>query len=320
MNLIVSEPNQDYKVVIKCFTYNHEKYIEDALKGFIMQKTNFPFCAIVVDDFSIDRTAEIIRKYEEQYPDIIKGIYLQENYRSQNKAKKPFIQPWFDRSTYIAICEGDDYWIDEYKLQKQVDWLDSHPDYSMCCTDAKVVSPNGELDWHRYDKDSDITPEEMILGGGFFIQTPTLLYRKAIQDYLKEKFIRKCSTGDYSLQIMCSIKGKVRYLCVKSSVYRFQNPGSWSSKDKNNDINNSIIYWRSVLQMLDGFDVYTNGKYSEAIKQRKINFITEKIIKYYNHSSLLNKEFKDILSLLTIKQNIVLFFKKKYYKLRKQFK
>ena len=87
MDTIIPNPNCDYKVIIKCFTYNHQNYIEDALKGFVMQKTNFPFFAIVVDDFSTDSTVEIIKKYEEQYPNIIKGIYLQENYYSQGKSK-----------------------------------------------------------------------------------------------------------------------------------------------------------------------------------------------------------------------------------------
>lgn len=317
MDTIIPNPNCDYKVIIKCFTYNHQNYIEDALKGFVMQKTNFPFCAIVVDDFSTDSTVEIIKKYEEQYPNIIKGIYLQENYYSQGKSKEPFFKPWFDRTKYIALCEGDDYWTDENKLQKQIDWLDFHPEYSMCCTDAIVTCNNIELDWHRFEKDSDITPEQMILGGGFYIQTATIVYKKEILNFMNEAFIRLCSTGDYSLQIMCSIKGKVRYLSEKTAVYRYQNPGSWSSNNKNNNIERLIKYWRSVLNMLDGFDDYTNGKYSETIKLRKINFITEKIIKYYHNRTLLNKEFNDILSLLSYKQKIVFFIKKQIYVLKK---
>lgn len=319
MNTIIPQPDIDYKVIIKCYTYNHQNYIEDALKGFVMQKTNFPFCAIVVDDYSSDKTAEIIRRYEKLYPNIIKGVYLQENYYSQKKKKGPLIQSWFNRTEYIALCEGDDYWTDENKLQKQIDWLDFHPEYSMCCTDATITCKNIELDWHRYEKDSDITPEQMILGGGYFIQTATIVYKKEILYFMKEVFIRQCKTGDYSLQIMCSIKGKVRYLSEKTAVYRYQNPGSWSSNNKNNNIERLIKYWRSVLNMLDGFDDYTNGKFSETIKQRKINFISEKIIKYYHNRSILKKEFKDILSLLSYKQKIVFFIKKHIYVFKKYF-
>lgn len=307
MNSIIPQPHSNYKVIIKCYTYNHQKYIEDALKGFVMQKTNFPFCAIVVDDFSTDKTAEIIKKYEDHYPDIIKGFYLQENYLSQKKSKGPLIKPWFDRTEYIALCEGDDYWIDPYKLQKQVDWLDSHMDYTMCCTDAIISSPYGELDWHRYDNDSDITPESMIVGGGFYIQTATILYRKIINNYMNENFIRQCNTGDYSRQIMCSIKGKVRYLCNKTAVYRYQNPGSWSYNDIYGDKKKLIKNWRSVVNLLDGFDNYTSGKYSETIKYRKIDYITKKIINYKQIRPLLYNEFQDVLSLLSFKQKIKLF-------------
>lgn len=316
MNISLPNPTQDYKVVIRCFTYNHEKYIEDALKGFVMQKTNFPFCAIVIDDFSTDRTAEIIKKYEKQYPNIIKGFYLPENFYSKKKKKIPLIKPWLDRAKYIALCEGDDYWIDENKLQKQVDWLDFHPDYTMCCSDAKIISPNGELDWHRYEKDSDITTERMIIGGGFYVQTATLLYREEITNFMNVDFINQCNTGDYPLQIMCCIKGKVRYLCEKTSVYRYKNPGSWSSKNTSGDIGEKWIKnWHSIIYMLDGFDEYTAGKYSETIKQRKIKFITDKIIKYKHARSLLNTEFKDVLSLMSLKQKILLFLRKNNLKL-----
>ena len=137
-------PDKDYMVLIRCFTYNHEAYIEDALKGFVMQKTNFPFVAVVVDDASTDRTADIIRKYEKEYPDIIKGVYLKENHYSQKKKKAPYIQPWRDRCKYEAICEGDDYWIDPLKLQKQVDFLERNNDYvlSYCIVTAIVCQPS----------------------------------------------------------------------------------------------------------------------------------------------------------------------------------
>lgn len=118
-------------VFVRCLTYNHEKYIEDALKGFIMQKTDFPFLAVVIDDCSTDGTADIVRRYEAQYPDIIKGIYLPHNFRSRGEDKRPYYQEYVDKATYWAECEGDDYWTDPYKLQKQVDFLEAHPECSV---------------------------------------------------------------------------------------------------------------------------------------------------------------------------------------------
>ena len=142
-------PEKDYMVLIRCYTYNHEKYIEDALKGFIMQKTNFPFVAVIVDDASTDGTADIIRKYEALYPEIIKGIYLKENHYSQKKPKSVYIAPWRERCRYEALCEGDDYWIDSSKLQTQVDFLENNQQYSMCC--HRYYCYNQEEDTQKTD-------------------------------------------------------------------------------------------------------------------------------------------------------------------------
>lgn len=120
-------------VVIQCLAYNHQPYIRQCLDGFIMQKTDFPFVAVIHDDASTDGTAEIIKEYERKYPAIIKGIYQKENqYKTNPEAIGNSIRP-FLTGKYIAMCEGDDYWTDPLKLQKQVDFLEANSDYSFCC-------------------------------------------------------------------------------------------------------------------------------------------------------------------------------------------
>src|SRR5574344_1986516 len=126
-------------VVIRCITYNHESYIRDCLNGFVMQKTTFPFVAVVHDDASTDKTADIIREYAEKYPDIIKPIYETENQYSKSDGSLERIMNAHTKGKYIALCEGDDYWIDPLKLQKQVDFLEANPEYSMCFHKAKVI-------------------------------------------------------------------------------------------------------------------------------------------------------------------------------------
>ena len=120
-------------LAIRCLTYNHGPYIRQCLDGFVMQKTDFRFIAIVHDDASSDETSDIIREYAEKYPDIIKPIYEQENQYSKrdgslrriiNEAIPAYVK-------YIAMCEGDDYWTDPLKLQKQVDFLESNPEFGM---------------------------------------------------------------------------------------------------------------------------------------------------------------------------------------------
>ncbi|MDN3492433.1 glycosyltransferase family 2 protein [Winogradskyella bathintestinalis] len=119
-------------VSVCCITYNHQKYIEKCLEGFLMQQTNFDFEILIHDDASTDKTATIIREYEKQYPDIIKPIYQKENQYSKGVSiSKTYNYPRA-QGKYIALCEGDDYWTDPLKLQKQVDFLENNQDYGIC--------------------------------------------------------------------------------------------------------------------------------------------------------------------------------------------
>ena len=229
-------PQQDYMVVVKCFTYNHGKYIEDTLKGFVMQKTNFPFCALVVDDFSSDDTAQIIRRYEERYPEIIKGVYLQENYYSQGgikREKTEIVSPWFERCKYIAMCEGDDYWIDPLKLQKQVDFLEVNPEYGLTWTKAK-----------RYEQQiEEYTIEIGEFAADFsdlLLKNPipalTVVFRKDLlfgyDDFFKGE---KLLMGDYPRWLYIAERSKIHFIDEVTSVYRFY-PGSASRPSRRADL------------------------------------------------------------------------------------
>lgn len=124
-------------VSIKCFVYNQAPYLRQCLDGFVMQKTNFAFEAIVHDDASTDNSAEIIREYAEKYPNIIKPILETENQYSKHDGTLESILNESCKGQYIAVCEGDDYWTDPYKLQKQVDYLESHPECGLVWAKAK---------------------------------------------------------------------------------------------------------------------------------------------------------------------------------------
>ena len=131
--------SENIAVSIICNTYNHENYIRDAIESFLMQKTNFKFEVLIHDDASTDKTPEIIREYETKYPEIIKPVYQKENQYSQGIRYASLYQYPRVKGKYIAFCEGDDYWTDSYKLQKQYDALEKNPQVDICAHTADVV-------------------------------------------------------------------------------------------------------------------------------------------------------------------------------------
>ena len=143
--------NRDSKIMVSvcCIAYNHEKYIRECLDGFVIQKTNVEYEIIINDDASTDRTADIIREYEKKYPNIIRGIYHTENQYSKGVCpeKFPFLAA---KGKYIAMCEGDDYWSDPHKLQKQFDAMELNNNCHMCVHKVKIVSENGSTTGKYY--------------------------------------------------------------------------------------------------------------------------------------------------------------------------
>lgn len=168
-------------LAIKCLAYNHEPYIRQCLDGFVMQKTDFPFIAIVHDDASTDKTADIIREYAEKYPDIIKPIFESENqYSKHDGSIRRIIDKAIPESVkYIAICEGDDYWTDSCKLQKQVNFLESNSDYSMCFHNALEHWENGSVKDHFFTQieGREYTGKEIYKE--WIVPTASVVYRKS---------------------------------------------------------------------------------------------------------------------------------------------
>lgn len=223
----IPQPTQKYKVVIHCSTYNHEKYIEDALKGFIMQKTNFPFCAIVVDDCSTDGTADIVRKYAAKYPDIIKPICLGYNHMQHGLSRNPYFERWHEAAEYMAQCEGDDYWIDSLKLKKQVDFLDVNFDYSMCFHNAEIYNLcNSKLKF-KIVENRDYSLKELY--DDWIVPTASVIYRKGCESGVI-KGDDRIINGDINLIMALSSNGRVRGMQESMSVYRLHNNGLTMSR------------------------------------------------------------------------------------------
>ena len=163
--------NDDIKVSVLCLTYNQENYIADALNSFVQQKTTFKYEILVNDDCSTDRTTDIVREYALKYPDIIKPIFHEENQYSKGVSPIRDILIPGANGKYIAICEGDDYWIDEYKLQSQYDYMEEHPECSLCVHNAYLVDDdkNNIGIVRTSDNDEKISIKDVMVKGGDFI-------------------------------------------------------------------------------------------------------------------------------------------------------
>ena len=174
--------SEDLMVTICCTAYNHEPYIRQCLEGFVMQKANFHFEAIVHDDASTDGTAVIIQEYAEKYPNIIKPIYETENQYSKKDGSLAKIMNEHMHGKYIAMCEGDDYWIDPLKLQKQVDFLEQNLDYVFCCHRYKIYDENKmlfrkEYGYDYYEKNNNLSIDNALFLKVWVTQYCTSLFR-----------------------------------------------------------------------------------------------------------------------------------------------
>lgn len=264
--------SEEIMVSIDCLSFNHENYISDALESFLMQKTDFLFEILIHDDASTDRTAQIIKEYEKKYPEIIKPVYQIENQYSQG-VKVSLMNHNRASGKYIAVCEGDDYWTDPYKLQKQVDYMELHPECSMCVHGAYNVSPDKERKLSKVmpsQKNRIFTIVEVIEGGGGLFATNSIVYSK--EKFLEFPFFcPEATVGDYPLVIYGALKGKLYYIKEPMSAYRTGVNGSWTEREFKT-MNKRLSHYGEIERMLEEINHYTHFQYDSTIKKvRKRN-------------------------------------------------
>ncbi len=257
------KPNQAYTVFILCLTYNHEKYIEDTLKGFIMQKTTFPYVALIIDDASTDNTVNIIKDYENKYPDIIKGVYLKENHYSKGKSKETYIRPWRDKSKYEALCEGDDYWIDPLKLQKQIDFLETNTDFTLCGTNGIVLWENASNSLEYFNNifsSQELFPNHII--GKWAFPTASLVFRNTIiENY--PKWTSEIYSGDLTLILIAMNKGRIYAFSDITCIYR-RSLINKSSLSNIASLQRNYVNKQHLL-LYQKYSSYVNGKFDYEI-------------------------------------------------------
>ena len=275
------------KVIIRCLVYNHEPYLRDCLEGFVMQKTNFPFKAVVHDDCSTDGSAAIIREYAEKYPHIIEPIYETENQYSKRDGSLGRImnEATLGRSPYIAYCEGDDYWIDPFKLQKQVDFLDTHKDYSMCFSACEIVKEREDLNVSFFGdtvESREYTATELLKT--WMVPTASICIRESVaNDKRLLCFDRRKTCGDIFIILTAAHHGRVYAMDEKMVVYRV-NPGSIMQKIV-------LTQQKRTMKRLLGHFTYIEENYPLVDRRliRQLKFISQTSIVFSCNFSLVEK-------------------------------
>ncbi len=216
------------RLSVVCIAYNAAPYIRAALDGFLAQKTNFPFEVLVHDDASTDGTAEIIREYAEKRPDVIRAVFQKENQWSKGVAvSSTFLWPLV-RGEYVAMCEGDDYWTDPLKLQKQVDWLDAHPDSSVCFHPVVVHFEDGSHKDSAYPMPKDC-PDGFTFEGLLkhnFMQTNSVVFRWKLKGRENE-VPADITPRDWFTNLLHAEKGPIGFIPEAMGVYRRHSGGVW---------------------------------------------------------------------------------------------
>jgi len=251
---------------IFCITYNHELYIEDAICIFLEQETDFDYEIVIHDDCSTDRTREIIKTYRAQYPDKIRVIYPEENQYSLGRSKYYIRNKDLMRGKYIAICEGDDYWIDPHKLQKQVDYMEENPSTVMCCHATRTeMTLNGQKQYVEsriYEQSQIISTEAAIAFGGGVCKISSQVIRKCVFDERLPEFIWKFKAGDYPLQIWYTWMGEIYYMDEVMGAYRCMHENSWTFNMVQNP-EKRIHFKMESIEMLSEMNEYSSHKYQD---------------------------------------------------------
>lgn len=327
-SIIKNWKNKKILVSVICITYNQDKYIEETIQGFLVQKTLFPFEIIIHDDASTDKTANIIKKYAQKYPCIIKAIYQKENQYSQGiSIGKRYLYPMI-RGKYFARCEGDDYWCDEYKLQKQVDFMETHPDYALCYHPAKMIYVEEQLEPVIIGTSNHKNPQpyyNLIKANN--IPANSIMYKT---EYLKQEltdYPANIYPPDWYNHIAVASHGKIGYLPDVMYVYRWHSQGVSHTTTDNpreeihlkygvKEVNFSYAVWNKIKEQFPQYykevfvpvlkDVYLT--YLKALRFEELNILTNKYSQFFKDFELCpeNKELNKV--------------KKKYKKYKKLYK
>lgn len=294
-------------VSICCITYNHENYIRDAIEGFLMQKTSFPIEIIIHDDASTDNTANIIKEYAEKHPNLIVPIYQTENQYS--KGIKPFYKYIVPKvkGKYIALCEGDDYWIDPNKIQKQVDFLENNPDYGIIFTDADFFYEiSGKIirnvdEFHKRKIPTGNVLNFLLYGNPY--KACTSLFRATYIKNITDFFYKGFMMGDRVLWLHIATQTKFAYLNESTSLYRVRIESASRFKQFEQEKAFSKNNYKMLLYFSDKYNIPIDKKRMKKVYVKALILYLVVNKKYFKLSSFVYHPF--LITKLLIKENVI---------------
>jgi glycosyltransferase involved in cell wall biosynthesis len=276
-------------VTIRCVTFNHVNFIRDAVEGFLMQETTFPVQILIYDDASTDGTSDVVREYEQQYPQLIHAIIPSENQYSKGIKNGVFFAPLI-KGEFVAICEGDDYWITKDKLQKQISILIGDRSLSLVFHNAWVKHGNCLADYfiNRGIQKHRFTIEDIILND-WFIATASIVYRASHHD------LNPCMSftlgGDMVRQMTSGLHGDLQYLDEVASVYRRHEGGVSNEFWKVGEFHHRKLLPNHVWTYLIFNSVVAQGKYDRIVESR-IASLLSRISRFHLMSCIDNQFLK----------------------------
>lgn len=254
------------KVSACIITYNHEKYIKDCLEGALEQIVNFTYEIVISEDCSTDRTREIVKEYKEKYPDKIK-LFL-------NEKNLGLIGNWMQalrlcQGEYVAICEGDDYWTNSYKLQKQIDFLDSNTGFALSSHNANIIKNGKIIRQYCHANKPEIMDLEHLLFYGSGAPTCSLVIRNKTIKNLPDWFSQMFSC-DWTVQVIAAKQGKMKYFKDIMGTYRKHDQGAMFSAKvdaQKKGKSDFALPSKYSLEMIDALNKHYNYKYDKQLRQ-----------------------------------------------------
>jgi glycosyltransferase involved in cell wall biosynthesis len=265
------------KVSVLVMTYNHKPFIFQALDSTLMQKTDFPYEIIVSEDYSNDGTREIVQAYHQRFPEKIRLILSERNIASNTVVARGVEAA---RGEYVALLDGDDYWVSPYKLQKQVDFLEQHAECAICFHNAAVVHENGGQEphlWTPMNHREITTLEDLWMGN--YIATCSTMFRKGLFGEFPAWYESFFPITDWPLHILNAEHGKIGYVNEVMGVYRYHSQGYYSQLGQLEKLAATLQFYRRMNACL-------NFKYDRLVKTAISKYFIEWAEEYLNRGDI----------------------------------